>query len=64
VQQGGDEDDRAPEAASDLRREYRAGQGGRVNHQGAFRFMELDYRADRLRQFYRPAHILDGRHVP
>ena len=63
VQQGGNEDDRAPEAAGDLRRENRAGQGGRVNHQGAFRLVELDHRADRLRQLDRPAHVLDGRYV-
>src|SRR5207249_12201757 len=53
VQQGGDEDDRAPETAGDLRRKHRAGQAGRVNHQGAFGLVELDYRADRLRQLYR-----------
>ena len=64
VQEGGHEDDRAAEAAGDLGREHRAGQGGGIHHERAFRLMELDHRADRLRQLHRPAHVLDRRHVP
>ena len=64
VQQRGHEQHRAAEPAGDLGGQHRAVQPGGVDHQGPLRLVELDHRADGLRELDRAAHILDDGNVP